>query len=418
MSRTVEKLRLRLSQRRHVSKKLRKQLRRAHNRILDLVSDFATYKRHFTTAASSQQPKEEMPVFIRDLLKAHREGHLKGRQGLVDLLGGMAQRLVSKGRGKGMRRTLNENAFWLSLRNMAGPRVFEFTSALLLGPHERTVRRLLEKEDKVQLGAGEGIIGDRMRLVKEVMSSYGIPAETPFIVAEDGTALRRMLELQDKKTRVVVYGLDGGPREYESVDEFTDDMKGKEASFATTAYVHILVPILRHAPTLPVIVQTNKNSFSSSDVMRWWRELWVAAAATGINLVGHTADGDARFRSASLHLMLREGSRTADDGKKDITHGHFLLRQLRIPWVEGYNKHVTALSDYMHLIWRWRVLFLRANRPMFFGESMLGKEMVTERTWREFDVAPGDLDPKDKQRWDGCLNLVQIDRKSGKVSLS
>ena len=83
----------------------------------------------------------DYPQFIGKLQQAHDHGQLEDKKFIVDLLTGLATALLA-GTTRGRKLSANEKAFYCMLLNFGGPRIHDFVSKNLLGPHLRTTQKL------------------------------------------------------------------------------------------------------------------------------------------------------------------------------------------------------------------------------------------------------------------------------------
>ena len=124
-----------------------------------------------------------------NITKAYKEGKLKEKAGLVKILDTISQNLCKKKKGK--RYSATSKDFYEVLLTMGGPRLYDFVSQNLDGPHVHSA--MVWRNDNaityVLGGHKQNIeaIAKLYKHAKEMMSLSTIPV--PYIKAEDETAI-------------------------------------------------------------------------------------------------------------------------------------------------------------------------------------------------------------------------------------
>jgi hypothetical protein len=365
----------------------------------------------------SQLHFQKYPLFIKNLVKAADEGLLceQNHAFIRDLLTGMSTALLKGERRR--RLSNNEKTFYKMLLMYGGPMVHNFVSHNLLGASLSTSRIQLRQHSLLALNT----LSTNVAAVADLLRKYNLLG-VPCLLGEDGTALVQhldpVMEQADDNSGdvLVVYGMNGGPVVVTSVDVLKDQFKAH--GFATTLYVWDLIPLVDKAPHFPIKLATNANSFTHVHVLHSWKELWRICSDMGINIVGHVSDGDPKLRAADF-MLQQKLRRTSGGARKYVDLPHPLI-QLSVPVVyhSGVNgaesmHPVCCLQDFLHVMWRLRVLYLKPCRMLFIGPSLaspdnLRRHMAKHNT--DLGLCYSDLDERDKQNFHGCLRLFGFSR--------
>ena len=369
----------------------------------------------------------EYPVFVTNLIKAWDNGLLcrQNRPFICDLLTGISTSLVH---GQSKRRVLspNEKAFYKMLLMYGGKMVHNFVSLNLLGPSHDTSRAELRHLPYL----GMNSLSKNVTAVVALLEKYHLLG-VPCLIGEDGSAILKQLDPSMEPSAdgsdemvVVVYGMNGGPVVVTSASELKDRFNAH--GFATTLYVWDLIPLIDKAPHFPIKVATNANSFSHLDVLREWKGLWRMCHEFGINIVGHVSDGDPKLRAADF--MLQQNLHRSAGAAADYVDVDHHLIQIRVPVVSYSGNHgdkqarhpVCCLQDFLHVMWRLRVMYLKPHRTLLIGPFLVSPENI-RRHMREYTTDMGlrysDLNERDKQNFAGCLRLFGFN-KDGSVKQS
>ena len=379
---------------------------------------------------------DDYPLFVRNLMQAHREGMLTVHaragtnntdgllsQSLCDILGGIAKSLLA-GTTQNRRMTQNEKLFYAALYNVKGPWAHELIRGVMLGPHLDTTRHfraeLSEGFLPIWKDRGVGNVKAVVDVMKSLDKLFPDLWKAPGVIAEDATVLWRKLEaerLDGKRGGVYLdvctvrlWGLSGCcTHEYiiHSVQELCDLMaKTTAEDVGCHLYTWVWVPQVRHAPWFPMRIDITSNKFEKQDIFNWWREMDHACFQNGLKLIGHVGDGDARMRASSFWLMRERQNDPEEPWMQHRTGiNHKLLDFLQILVTsEGHRK--LAFQDPMHLLWRWRRHMLTCKRTMHIGPGLFVN-------WRHLEGAPhlrgGDLKYTDKQNWAGTQRIFSLD---------
>ena len=340
---------------------------------------------------------------VRNLLEAEEAGLLKDDSALKDILTGIS-RAVRFGRASAGKRSENEKVFYCMLMQYGGPLVHKFVSKNLMGPDERTTRRHRAKQKRFTYGFAE----EHVQFANEVLESYGLQG-APYIICEDATALSKHLDVHIEGGNVMLYGLNLGPHMLTSCRDIGPLML--KHGLATSLYVWVLVPLVDGAPHIPLFMEVNDNRWTADLVWKKWRTIWRLTREVQGKLVGHASDGDARLRNAFMRLMAHR-NQASSGGYVECTHP---LVQFRLPKflprgvAGGEQLGLMGNLDYIHVLWRWRVLYLSTTRVFKYGATMLATPGHVRLLVKQAVTGPGlgarDLDQRDKQNWPGTLRL-------------
>lgn len=259
---------------------------------------------------------------------------------------------------------------------------------------------------------------------------------------------------------------ESGPSDAEDGEDTRDAEPGASVPpprLATLLHLYMLVPLVEGAPALPFAVwlqDGRKDTYNTSAVLRRWQQAGAWLRKAGVRILGHSGDGAAPFRSASLrynwweHVVAVTGSAPAGaggpqaaglephgdgrDGAQGDNDGHAApaphdgarcplqgattgsvgisshLIQLTAAVVEGLPQ--IALPDWLHILWRLRRMLLDPNRLLVvFGlpapaSKLLLASVHTEAHARLDVLKPSDFDYRDKCNWASCMRLFDFER--------
>ena len=96
--------------------------------------------------------------------------------------------------------------------------------------------------------------------------------ECGFFIGEDGTGAQKRVGIIEERlkdepgTSFVAYGLNCGPVKVTSVVQFGDAVR--DHGLATALYVVCLIPQVKGAPAIPIVVDANASTFTAAHVRR------------------------------------------------------------------------------------------------------------------------------------------------------
>lgn len=203
----------------------------------------------------------------------------------------------------------------MTLLNWGGPRVHDFVSVNLCGPHHRTTSRHRSKDayfrasklsanvDGVSvLKCGRWVrhlmgVSTAMALLfapdvdmqgLTVLSEYK-QDKLPLVIANDATAVAPRLDISVRGEEIWVYGLCGGEVQVESVLHLQELVKSHGLAQQLDVYVAIVsVP---HGMHLPVFANATNGKLKATDVRRNMELVFSELEARGAVVMAHVADG-------------------------------------------------------------------------------------------------------------------------------
>jgi hypothetical protein len=383
---------------------------------------WAGYCVYFESAAKAGKA-DDFVTMIRLLIGAHQQQRVTGK--LADIVSSkracqtaIATRLVriicdkraaesDTNVHKGGGHNLHLVAYMAHLSSYMGPVVYKDVADMLGAPDHRAIKRVKAQFAKFQCG----FVERQVQAAADILEGLGLKGAL-CVISEDATALRHRVDLEDDNMERVLHGCHKGPHRVASPSELIDLVTSQ--GLATSFYVHHIVPIVRGAKCIPIVAQTLSASFTHCDILAWWRTLWTLCSKYQIKIVGHVSDGDAKLRKNML-----AATQSPEAGVVATTVVHPLITRY-IPHIEGIGP-VCFTQDYMHVFWRLRVQYLSHDRVLSFGGVpiigvTLPAEMIRDHeALRGVRCPPniGDLNPRDKQNWHGCLRLFGIDKITG-----
>lgn len=350
--------------------------------------------------------EDGLPDFVRKLRVAYDEGLFNGREALVDILNGVGEALNKGTKNRVLSKC--QKVFYQTLLTHGGPRVHDFVSDVLLGPHVRTTKR---QRNKHSMFFHSGISKDVFEYAAGLLKEYGLEG-APCFIAEDATALQSRLEaVLLNKTDVIIIGSCKGVLKVHCID----DVKNA-GDLASMFYLYTLVPLVDGAPIMPLFVDWHNNTkatFNSTTVVDRWKQMHQYAKECDINLVGHVSDGAPACRSACLrtmHLKDKLGQPQLDR----LVFDHPLI-QLSVPKLsEAAIAYILTSQDFMHIDWRVRVQFLRPDKMLSFGglpishAKLWTAKRLDKEAYAKLGLRYKDLDYHEKQHNEGCLRLFDF----------
>ena len=384
--------------------------------------DAATIKRAFDAVKFHKKSLKELhqglqsdlhfqdyPAFVSNLVRAHDKGYLcrENKPFIYDILTGISTALVHGGT-RNRKLSTNEKAFYKLLLMYGGTMVHNFVSMNLLGACISTSRSQLRSQPLLAFNT----LSQNIAAVVDILKKYKLQG-VPCLIGEDGTSLVKHLDPTMEQSAdgdedvLVVYGMDGGPVVVTSIDDVV--ARFNSHGFASTLYVWDLIPLVDKAPHIPIKIAINANKFTYVDVLTSWKELWRVCSDFGINVVGHVSDGDPKLRAADF--VLQQNLQRTSGAEEYVEVDHPLI-QLGVPVIHhsgtGSRHPMCCLQDFLHVMWRLRVMYLKPNRFLLFGPCLaspdnLRRHMKAHTT--NLGLQFSDLNERDKQNFGGCLRL-------------
>lgn len=352
---------------------------------------------------------QDYPAFVSNLVRAHDKGYLcrENKPFIYDILTGISTALVHGGT-RNRKLSTNEKAFYKLLLMYGGTMVHNFVSMNLLGSCISTSRSQLRSQPLLAFNT----LSQNIAAVVDILKKYKLQG-VPCLIGEDGTSLVKHLDPTMEQSAdgdedvLVVYGMDGGPVVVTSIDDVV--ARFNSHGFASTLYVWDLIPLVDKAPHIPIKIAINANKFTYLDVLSSWKELWRVCSDFGINVVGHVSDGDPKLRAAGF--VLQQNLQRTSGAEEYVEVDHPLI-QLGVPVIHhsgtGSRHPMCCLQDFLHVMWRLRVMYLKPNRFLLFGPCLaspdnLRRHMKAHTT--NLGLQFSDLNERDKQNFGGCLRL-------------
>jgi len=271
---------------------------------------------------------------------------------------------------------VEEKAFYGLLLCIGGAAAVTVVATFLLGfDNVRTVLKWRQDAPRLLPGTSASAIKSNLRgVVIPLLTSYGL-GEAMMMISEDGTGLQSRLDcvvtVVDSRQVITIHGLSCGPVIISGLQEIVDLIT--EHGLATTAYVFMLQPLVVGAPSIPLAIETHDNTFTAEDANSKKSLILKAFADNGLGgrVILDAHDGDPKLRSLLFKVHFHRGD--VASRYLGIDHGFI---QLRIPWIEGYG-YFSQFPDYMHILWRLRIILLSSNRKLQCGGiEMDGEHLV------------------------------------------
>ena len=168
--------------------------REARHRV-ELAELERQIEREFSAQLANVEAKaatelSSFPMYIQNLLKAERLGHIADHPACVDIISGIATCLAKNTtRGRVLNET--EKQFYGILLNSGSPWAEKFVSHNLMGPHLRQIKELRAKRSpEIALEVGEAAVAE---VLVPLLFDHSLH-ETPGGISEDGTTANRHLD--------------------------------------------------------------------------------------------------------------------------------------------------------------------------------------------------------------------------------
>lgn len=300
-----------------------------------------------------------------------------------------------------------ERAFYGLVLAYAGVLALTFIAYVLGGPAVKQVKKWRSGDvSKMKMGVSEEAINHNMsEIVMPALKDHGL-LRAIFILGEDGSALKRFLELVVEDNTIVLYGANGGPHAVSSLQELINVIL--ENGLCTTMYVVSLIPQVGGAPSLPIVVDANDNKMQFTDMHQTTMFILNAAAKNGMKgqIVMGVGDGASFVRKETRALQAHEG----EPAEKYLTIDHPFIC-LKLPFILGYG-YYSVTQDFMHIAWRLRTCFLRLskNLTLITGLEMAPRMLVqASNAGLKLGLLAQDLNYREKQHWPAVLRLSGLD---------
>ena len=328
--------------------------------------------------------------------------------------------VVQQHAGKGEQRlerrqfTKAERAFYGLILAYAGVLALTFIAYVLGGPAPSQVKKWRSADVPImKMGVSQEAINHNMaNVIMPALKDYGL-LKALFMLGEDGSALKRFLELVVEDGDIVLYGCNGGPHIVSSLEELIKIIL--EHGLCTTLYVISLIPQIRGAPSLPIVIDANDNTMKQIDMHQTLMYILEAATENGIpgQIFGGVGDGAPFIRKETRALQAHQGT----PAEKYLTIDHWLIC-LFIPYILNYGYYLVT-QDFMHVAWRIRLCMLRPSKTLTLmpGVEMTSKVLLeATASGCKLGLLAQDLNYKEKQHWQAVLRLSGVDSKGVKNS--
>ena len=287
-----------------------------------------------------------------------------------------------------------------------GMMLTSLVSSVIGGPKADTVKQW--RQDSPQLKPGtswDSISFNVWNIAIPMLAKYEL-TDSLFMLTEDGSSLKKGLDfakVKDPATgtkSVWVYGLGRGPRSITTVTEVATALLAE--TLATTLYVVALIPLVEHAPVIPIVIDTNDNTFTRIDVLTTNAKILAAFALAGLQsqIIGSVSDGDSRLRNQVLAMEYHKG----DVAERYISFNHPYI-MLRLPWIKGHGFWCQDM-DWLHIVWRLRNLYI--DRKLIFCGHNLDKENLYKAGPHITGLRAQDLNGSDKQNYEAIKRLASV----------
>ena len=240
--------------------------------------------------------------------KAYDEGKLKDKASLVSILQTVSQNLTRSKKGKWYNVTYQE--FFEVILTLGGPRLCNFISVNLDGPHLYTVMEWRKhRVIAYVLGEHKENILAVSNLYKKAKEHLKIESDVPYLFAEDETAIIPCPKYKPDLDEIWGFcgrkGIDHICEDHFVVKVGDDDNAFERIQnafennqVATHARVIMVNPLHAQLPHIVVLLQANCNRFTHNEVLHQWLVLedlcqTVLDPVLGPG-IGHASDGASR----------------------------------------------------------------------------------------------------------------------------
>lgn len=173
---------------------------------------------------------------------------------------------------------------------------------------------------------------------------------------------------------------------------------------APNLYVWSLIPQLKGAPSIPIMVDSDANDFTFEQERALTLTLLHLLHDRGIKAWGGVSDGDARLRKLQLWFCFHDAVPDDSTTIKHIRVEHPWI-QLAIPILGELGAYLQT-PDWMHIDWRLRTNYLSPTRVLTFGLMILSRDHLDGPA---LGLHAPDTNYKEKQHWSGLLRLCGLD---------
>ena len=341
---------------------------------------------------------------------------LKLRESICHAVGGLVVQRPTEGETKKKRRVFSkaERAFYGLILSYAGVLALTFIAYVRGGPAVSVVKKWRSKDvPKMMMGVTKDAISRNMcDVIIPTLKSYNL-MEALFLLGEDGSALKRRLDIVVEGTDSWLYGANNGPHLVKSLEELISIILAH--GLCTTMYVVSLIPQVGGAPSLPIIIDANNNTMTRQHMHKNTMYILQAAVINGMEgqIIGGVGDGASFVRNQTKVLQAHGGELV----EKYVTVEHPLIC-LRVSFIEGHGFFI-QFQDWMHVAWRIRISFLNPKKDLTFVPGLKATpSLLLKASLTNFKIVlhAQDLYYRDKQRWDAVRRLCGLDSHSAKNS--
>ena len=304
--------------------------------------------------------------------------------------------------------------FSTSLLIYAGPRAYNFLQRNIPDglPCLRTVQRTIRSEYK-PMREGEFLFDDLLNH----LNSYN--ANKVVAIAEDATRVIARVDYDSEAVRVVGFVLPCDNNGLPLCDSFIAtsfsaiESMFKENEVAKFAYVYMAQAISKQVPAFCLACIGTNNRFSTDDVLKRWKHVYLECKAHGITVVSFGANGDTRALKA-----MKSSCQLLDSFDKCMLK----LSPSSLLEVENYSKdwcswfkiqHPTNLAyvqDPVHVGVKLKTRVTKPSIILPLGNYLAGihhLRMIFQNFSKDqHGMHITDIDHKDKQNFEAVMRIT------------
>jgi hypothetical protein len=400
-------------------REMREEIKSRDSQLFFLTSEIARLKIRVRTTKEKLKEfarRGDMKGIAHKLQMAAEQGLFKDQGTLFDLLDTVSRNLHVKKQGRRYKASVEQ--FMEVILIWGGPRLADFVSQNLLGPHLHTIYKWRQqKQPHVKPGLYEQNFVELSEIYKKAKQRLELNQDVPVLICEDETAIINDITWDQRSDRLFGFcGKDGEDHKCMHDCELTvgddDGAYNKLVSTfqtfkkGTSARVMMINPLHKDLPRLPVMLMCTCNKFDSEFVQEQWRrvdELYEKHLKPVLGpKIGNSSDGDARRRKAMLNRS-RSSSKESVLQPVPVQLG-FIFNTTKNLMENGYQVHYLNDQDAIHNHKKLINPLDHATRSLMLGENLLIHINHLEQVRKTFSlyehgITKDDIMRQDRQNW-------------------
>ena len=287
---------------------------------------------------------------------------------------------------------------------VGGPILYETMSSNLPIPSISIIRKFVQESSSLVI---EGAC--RIEDLKTFLKARNLTNKV--WLSEDATRLCNKVQYDSNTNQLIGFVLpldkNAMPKAFSflatSARVMEEHFKNNEIS--NLLYVFMVQPLQKDAPTFPLCIFGNRNSFTADDVVKRWKFITKCLEEEEIYVIGYSSDGDSRLlkamRNESSLGMVHHNDYSLNNITMDIPefHGKFGLSQIFIQdTVHIGTKLRNRLLKHSLILPMGKFIASKAHLNIIMNVCSKDKHYLTEK----------DINGKDKMNFASVVKLCSL----------